>query len=233
MSYLSWSTTKPTTWFVRPVRTQISLGIRPVWSESLLCALLVAKDPNFLHADSQNSDQTGWMPRLIWVFAGHTDHFVGFVVLQLILLFYVLVMISDIRQVTFISALDVLDKWGDTGPLQPKHLREAVRRLRQRNLMTNTKTKKVLLSWCLGFFMENLPWLLKRDLSPVKRICVFERSVMTNFNCACPAIQRGQGSGFLSEGSSWLTACMSEQQRFWRDCTDAQARLNLRCSHRQ
>ena len=69
-------------------------------------------------------------------------------------------------------------------------------------------------------------------LSPVKRICVFEHSVMTNFNCACPAIQRGQGSGFLSEGSSWLTACMSEQRRFWRDCADAQARLNLRCSHR-
>ena len=37
---------------------------------------------------------------------------------------------------------------------------------------------------------------------PVKRICVFEHSVMTNFNCAHPAIQRGQGSGFLSEGSS-------------------------------
>ena len=70
-------------------------------------------------------------------------------------------------------------------------------------------------------------------LSPVKRICVFEHSVMTNFNCACPAIQRGQGSGFLSEGSSWLTACMSEQRRFWRDCADAQARLNLRCSHRR
>ena len=68
-------------------------------------------------------------------------------------------------------------------------------------------------------------------MSPVKRICVFEHSVMTNFNCACPAIQRGQGSGFLSVGSSWLTACMSEQRRFWRDCADAQARLNLRCSH--
>ena len=39
-------------------------------------------------------------------------------------------------------------------------------------------------------------------VSPVKRICVFEHSIMTNFNCACPAIQRGQGSGFLSEGSS-------------------------------
>ena len=70
-------------------------------------------------------------------------------------------------------------------------------------------------------------------LSRAKRICVFEHSVMTNFNCACPAIQRGQGSGFLSEGSSWLTACMSEQRRFWRDCADAQARLNLRCSHRR
>ena len=70
-------------------------------------------------------------------------------------------------------------------------------------------------------------------MSPVKRICVFEHSVMTNFNCACPAIQRGQGSGFLSEGSSWHTACMSEQRRFWRDCADAQARLNLRCSHRR
>ena len=62
-------------------------------------------------------------------------------------------------------------------------------------------------------------------LSPVKRICVFEHSVMTNFNCACPVIQRGHGSGFLSEGSSWFTACMSEQRRFWRDCADAQACL--------
>ena len=53
------------------------------------------------------------------------------------------------------------------------------------------------------------------------------------FYCACPAIQRGQGFGFLSEGSSSLTACMSEQRRFWRDCADAQARLNLRCSHRR
>ena len=70
----------------------------------------------------------------------------------------------------------------------------------------------------------------KYYMSPVKRICVFEHSVITNFNCACPALQRGQGSGFLSEGSSWLTACMSEQRRFWRDWADAQARLNLRCS---
>ena len=55
-------------------------------------------------------------------------------------------------------------------------------------------------------------WLMRscEHMSCVKRICVFEHSIMTNFNCACPAIQRGLGSGFLSEGSSWLTACMSE-----------------------
>ena len=57
---------------VRPAKTQISLGICPVWSESSLCAQRVAKDPRFLHADSEDSDRTGRMPRLIWVFAGHT-----------------------------------------------------------------------------------------------------------------------------------------------------------------
>ena len=57
---------------VRPAKTQISLGIRPVWSESLLCAQWVAKDSSFLHADSEDSDQTGRMLRLIWVFAGRT-----------------------------------------------------------------------------------------------------------------------------------------------------------------
>ena len=50
----------------------ISLGIHPVWSESSLCAQWVAKDPRFLHADSEVSDQTGRMPRQIWVFAGRT-----------------------------------------------------------------------------------------------------------------------------------------------------------------
>ena len=37
-------------------------------------------------------------------------------------------------------------------------------------------------------------------LSPAKRTGVFKHSVMINFNYACPAIQRGQRSGFLSEG---------------------------------
>ena len=54
---------------VHPSKTQINLDICPVWSESLLCTQWVAKDPSFLHADSEDSDQSGGMPRLFWVFA--------------------------------------------------------------------------------------------------------------------------------------------------------------------
>ena len=68
---------------VRPAKTQISLGIRLVWSESSLCARWVAKDTAFLRADSEDSDQTGRMPRLIWGFAGRTCHFIGFVMRRL------------------------------------------------------------------------------------------------------------------------------------------------------
>ena len=51
--------------------------LRSAWAsaqsdQSSLCAQWVAKDPSFLHADSEDSDQTGRMPRLIWVFAGRT-----------------------------------------------------------------------------------------------------------------------------------------------------------------
>ena len=49
--------------------------------QSSLCAQWVAKDPSFLHADSKDSDQTGWMPRLIRVFAGRS-HFVGVISIQ-------------------------------------------------------------------------------------------------------------------------------------------------------
>ena len=47
---------------VHPAKTQISLGIRPVWSESSLCAQWVAKDQAFFMR----------MPRLIWVFTRRT-----------------------------------------------------------------------------------------------------------------------------------------------------------------
>ena len=77
--YMSRVMIRPLQWHVFQVKTQISLGIRPVWSESSLCAQWVAKDPIFLHADSEDSDQTGRIPRRIWVFAGRTRHFVGIV----------------------------------------------------------------------------------------------------------------------------------------------------------
>ena len=70
---------KTNKWPVRPVKTRISLGIHPVWSALSLCTQWVAKDSVLLQADSKDSDQTGRMPRLIWVFAGCTGHFVGFV----------------------------------------------------------------------------------------------------------------------------------------------------------
>ena len=63
---------------VRPVKTQISLGILPVWSESSLCTQWVAKDPSFLHANSEDS-WSDWADAqadlsLRWAHS----HFVGF-----------------------------------------------------------------------------------------------------------------------------------------------------------
>ena len=57
---------------VRPAKTQISLGIRPVWSESSLSAWRKLGYLATHWAHSEDSDQTGRMPRLIWVFAGRT-----------------------------------------------------------------------------------------------------------------------------------------------------------------
>ena len=57
---------------VRPAKTQISLGIRLVWPESSLSAWRKLGSLATHWAHSEDSDQTGRMPRLIWVFAGYT-----------------------------------------------------------------------------------------------------------------------------------------------------------------
>ena len=81
--HMSCDMTKSTKWHVRPAKTQISLGIRPVWSESSLSAWRKLGSLATHWAHSEDSDQTGLMPRLIWVFAGRTCHFVGFVTRRL------------------------------------------------------------------------------------------------------------------------------------------------------
>ena len=71
--------TKPTKWLWARAKTQISLGIRPVWSESSLSAWRKFGSLATHWAHCEDSDQTGRMPRLIWVFAVRTCTFVGFV----------------------------------------------------------------------------------------------------------------------------------------------------------
>ena len=81
--YLERNIKKKKKWYVRQAKTRISLGIRPIWSESSLYTLCVAKEPMLLYADSEDCDQTGRMPRLIWVVAGCICHFAGFVMRRL------------------------------------------------------------------------------------------------------------------------------------------------------
>ena len=72
----------------RPAKTQISLGIRPVWSESSMSAWRKLRSLATHWAHSEDSDQTGRMPMLIWVFAGRTVHIVGFVMRRLNYYYY-------------------------------------------------------------------------------------------------------------------------------------------------
>ena len=75
---------KQTKWHLRPGKTQISLGIRPVWSEFSLSAWRKLGSLPIHWAHIEDYDQTGQMSRLIWVFAGRKDHFVGLVMRRLI-----------------------------------------------------------------------------------------------------------------------------------------------------
>ena len=68
---------------MHPTKTQISPSIRPVWSESSLSAWRNLGTLAIQWVHSEDSDQTGQIPRLIWVFTGRIGHFIGFVVQRL------------------------------------------------------------------------------------------------------------------------------------------------------
>ena len=67
-------------WLASKMQNYCNLSRRMTKPTKYLCTQLwvlrVAKDPMLIHADSEVSDQTEWMPRLIWVLAGRTCHFV-------------------------------------------------------------------------------------------------------------------------------------------------------------
>ena len=61
--------TKPTKWHVRQAKSQVSLDVRADWPESSLSAWRRIGSLATQWAHSEDSDQIGRMPRLIWVFA--------------------------------------------------------------------------------------------------------------------------------------------------------------------
>ena len=84
--YLSRSITQTNKMICAPIddSDQISLGIRPVWLESSLCAHLTAKDPRFFQADTEDwPDWTGalanlslcWAHRILCWFCRVQAHF--------------------------------------------------------------------------------------------------------------------------------------------------------------
>ena len=73
---------KRTFWHVRPTKTQISLRIRTVWSESSLSVWRNFAYLAIQNAPSEDSDQTARMRRLIWIFAWRTCPKVHFLTLR-------------------------------------------------------------------------------------------------------------------------------------------------------
>ena len=96
-----------------PVKTQISLGNRSVWLESSLFVQKVAKDPSFLHADSENwSDWADTQADLSlrWVHS----HFVGFVMWWL--------MSSNLSQIVYTMLALAKESFLDVQKVKYAHL---------------------------------------------------------------------------------------------------------------
>ena len=66
--HMSHLMTRPTKWPLHPAKTQISLCIRPVWSMASLPTWRNFESSATHWAHCEDTDQTGQVPRLIWVF---------------------------------------------------------------------------------------------------------------------------------------------------------------------
>ena len=82
---------------VRTAKIQISLGIRPVWSEYSLSTWRKRGSLATHWAHNEDSDQTRRMPRLIWVFTERTCSFVRFVMLRLKSYYWTLPSVTDLQ----------------------------------------------------------------------------------------------------------------------------------------
>ena len=80
---VSRSMRKHTFWHVRLAETQISRRMHTVWSESSLSAWRNFASLAIQNASSEDSDQTVWMRRLIWSFAGRICPMLRFLTLRL------------------------------------------------------------------------------------------------------------------------------------------------------
>ena len=84
LNYMSHTVRKRTFWHVRPKKTQISLCNCAVWSEFPLSTRRHFAPLAIQNAHNEDSNQTAWMRRLIWIFAGRTCPKVRFLTLRLV-----------------------------------------------------------------------------------------------------------------------------------------------------
>ena len=126
---------KPTKWPVRPAKTQISLGIGPVWSESSLYFKWVAKDPRFLDADSE--DWSDWA-------AAHADPSLHLAHTPFCWFCHA---------VAYYRAAEMARKWRNN-KFEPRHEKTCLRGLRPGETQTSMHGYRSLLeTWIFWFSM--------------------------------------------------------------------------------
>ena len=170
---MSHSTTKPTKWPVRPAKTQIGLGIRPVWSESSQSTgrNIGSLANHWVH--SKDSDQTGQMPRLIWVFAGRTCHFVGFVMRRLKCL--LLCLQTSLSLNFYAPSFEEVDAYWFWVVLPSVHPSVRSRTAHARVLKFNIWIPHIENIWCTFFFLS--------EVSPFLELCPFQKIWMKSDVC--------------------------------------------------